>query len=37
MTVKDDNKITNADLYNKKYSIDELETNVFNLIVKFCF
>ena len=26
MTVKDDNKITNNDLYNKKYSIDELET-----------
>ena len=31
MTSKDDNKITNNDLYNKKYSIDELETNVFHL------
>ena len=31
MTSKDDDKITNNDLYNKKYSIDELETNVFHL------
>jgi hypothetical protein len=31
MTSNDDNKITNTDLYNKKYSVDELEKNVFHL------
>ena len=31
MTSKADIKLTNNDLYNKKYSIDELETNAFHL------